>query len=217
MASFRVVSNILNPFLHNSKIKKSTQTINEQINNLESGEVNLTIADGTYNEDVNVPDGINLYGNVYINGDIIVNGTVCLHLLSFNKLICKDGIVYGSHLTLKHVCGINADISLKNCIITHDEYALNLDNTKCVVESCTIEGHSKLKNESVLDCKNVVVIGNQDLFQTEEKTTVQLFGCMVTGKALIKSGPGTSIRGNVFALGSAKEFVDGDNIKLDVI
>jgi hypothetical protein len=115
---------------------------------------------------------------------------------------------------------VKGQFSIRNSTLGKQEgkYTVMLYHSTGIIENSTIEGSSWLRIGSILDCKQVSISGTDDIFVTEDETvTLQIFNSSVFGEKLIKSGPGTSIRANIFALSDARDFEGGENIKIDAI
>lgn len=214
--------------------RKSAATLAHLIAAQKEGTVQ--IPEGVYTENVNVPDGVHLIGNgvVRVEGVLTLLGNGMIRNLQVTRLIIKGnrsvencvaeratfegGDSYLFHTTIeKGTQVINGNLVARMCSLDNEEkeYALHVSAAICVLDSCTLKGCTWIE-KSVLDCKRTEVIGDADtfnLFETQdEETTVQLFGCTVFGDKKIKVGPGTSIRANVIALGTATEFEGGVNV-----
>lgn len=237
--SFRVVD-VSTPVRFNFMTSNLSSSIGQMILELKDMKGTIVVNSGNYNEDITVPDGVSLIGNgiVKINGSITLLGDGMLKSIDVTASISVKGnrvvekcttsilnIYKGSYASC-----FNSHISKINCVEGYvlircstigsdkNNYAIELRQGMISVENCTIEGSSYLFNESVFDCKNSSVIGNNDLFQTQHETaTLQLFNCTVFGEKLIKNGPGKSVRFNLVALSIAKDFEGGENTKIESI
>lgn len=216
----------------------SPKTITEMIQSLH-GEGTVVIPSGVYQENVIVPNGVNLYGNgiVKIDGsltlegegsvsnvdskDMYVRGQRLVEKSEVKTIYIFSGYLGGSGMQIERLVSNNGQFSLRNSVLgrTVLNYTVIMENSTGIIESSTLEGPSLLKTGSVLDCRQSSIVGgDEDLFETEDETvTLQLFNCTVFGERLIKSGPGTSIRANVVALSEAREFEGGENTKLESI
>lgn len=214
------------------------KTITEMIQSLH-GKGTVVINSGVYQENVIVPNGVNLYGNgiVKIDGSLTLEGEGSVSNVDSRDMYVKgqrlveksevktiyifSGYLGGSGMQIGRIISNNGQFSLRNSVLgrTVLDYTLNMTHSTGIIESSTLEGPSLLKTGSVLDCRQSSIVGgNEDLFETEDETvTLQMFNCTVFGERLIKSGPGTSIRANVIALSEAREFEGGENTKLESI
>ena len=240
--SFRVI-NINNNAFNIRPIATNFPTnssIKQMIKDLKDEKGAVIVNSGSYDEDIIVPDGVSLIGNgvVKLNGNIILNGEGIFKSIDVSSTIsvrgnrviekCASSLLeindeayvncFNSHISSIDCKGGN--ILARCSIIGSDKskYCIKLYKGMMSIENCTIEGVSHLLEESVLDCKNSSIIGNDVLFQTEDETSVlQLFNCTVFGERLIKNGPGKSTRFNITALSTAKDFEGGENIKIESI
>ncbi len=215
-------------------IKKSPLTITAMIASQKEGTVQ--IPEGVYTENVTVPDGVHLIGNgvVRVEGVLTLLGNGVIRNLQTTRMIVRGnrsiencvveratfegGDSYLFHTTVEKGTQVfSANLVARMCSLDNEEkeYALHVSEAICVLDTCALKGCAWVE-KSVLDCKRTDVIGDADtfnLFETQDSdTTVQLFNCTVFGDKKIKTGPGTSIRGNVMALGTATEFEGGTNV-----
>lgn len=213
--------------------------ISQMIDALKGKKGTVTVSAGVYQENVTLPDGVNLIGNgtIKIIGSLTAQGEGLLSFVDVDGLVVKGKRMINncnvSVLTVQSGAYANCrnsqitridctkgQFSVTNCTIGKAlvDYTISLRDGVGLVETSTIEGSSRLGANSVLDCKHSSIIGTDDLFETEnETTTLQLFNCVVYGDKLIKSGPGTSIRSNVTALSDAVAFEGGENVKIESI
>ena len=209
-------------------------------NAIEKAQVNSTIHvyPGIYSEPLQVPDKVHIEGigyDVVITGTSSFNGSGACKNVKLVSVITspgsnrsfKDTQISGSlkcvestvRLENSYVNGgiidLGGNITLRFVVIS-GPYSLDLNNSICTAENSTFENSVTLQGSTVLDCRQTTIIdSNRDLIQTLNDTvTVQLFNCFAMGQALIKSGPGNSVRSNLISLGEARELVGGSNIQL---
>jgi len=246
--SFRVV-NISKPLISSSSktiiqsIQEPPKTLAEMI---KAGDT-VYAYDGTYNEDVIVPNGVNLIGshNVVVNGNVTLLGEGTLSYIKCKKLtvIGKSAIkncIVDNLVCEKSEIGTFADcsnvyiskgviltsshLSLKMSTVSSELLALDLrDASVCLLEGSIVNGICKLRSECVIDVKNTSVVAttskDKGIFDCDLNSHLQLFTCVITGNgtSLIKSGNGTSVRSNIIALGEATTFIGGSNTKLTTV
>lgn len=241
--AYRII-NLAKPVVLAPSSRASTPaiSISQMIVNLHGKKGTITVPSGIYIENLTVPDGVTVLGNgiVHVNGQIELKGEGILShietnsvtvLSSGNRVLinCTTNLLslhQDSHVdcrggSVSQIRSTGGNFIVRNTSIgtTLPEYAIDISNSMGIIESCTIEGSTKLGISTVLDCKQTSIVGGEeDLFETfDETTTLQLFNCTVYGAGLIKSGPGTSIRANVIALSDAVGFEGGENIKIESI
>lgn len=224
------------------KSQKQQQTISQMIQSLRGKKGTISVPNGTYDEKIVLPDGVSLLaGNdsfVKITKEIlcegegsiigidcpkfIISGKRILEKCTIEELILlQNSFIEGRHIYANKILCSGGQFILVNSNVgklpTYN-YSIIMNGGIGIIETSTIEGSSQINRESVLECKHTSIVGTNDLFETEDETsTLQLFNCNVTGNGLIKSGAGTSIRGNVISLGDAILFDGGENIKIENI
>lgn len=209
------------------------KTITETVS---KGAGTYLIPSGIYNENVTLENNVNLIGNglVKINGkltiigdgvidfiecdDVILQGRRSINRCSFGKIDVIDGYMncHGSNVSNLNLQ--NSQFVMVNCVIGGNrEFNVILNHSSGLIESSNIEGSTLIRNESILDCRQTSIVGENDLFVVEEYiSTLQLFNCVLYGNSVnIKTGAGTSIRGNCIALSNANQFEGGENIKVE--
>lgn len=213
--------------------------ISQMIDALKGKKGTVVVPSGIYQENVVVPDGVSLMGNglVKINGNLTANGEGLISFVDVDTFETNGKRLISNCVASVLLVSPQAFADCRNCQLTRisctqgqfsvtnstigkplADYTISLKGGIGLVETSTIEGESLVGSNSVLDCKHTSVIGEDDLFETEDETsTVQLFSCVVYGSNLIKSGPGTSIRFNVSALSDAVGFEGGENVKIESI
>lgn len=217
------------------------QSISKALEKATQG-ITIEVRGGTYNEPLNVPNGVDIigFGTVKINGKVVVNGTGSLSGLKFKNLEISsstrfiDKCIIEGHLfiAVSYVklvdCLIEGDTEINESEVVFKSTSLSANEGVCLIlnkaitllDGCSTVGPITASNETVMDCKNTTLVENNNLDiieTTDETTSIQLFNCYVCGTKFIKSGPGTSVRSNVIPLKTAKEFIGGENFVIQSV
>lgn len=207
-------------------------------------ESTIVIPEGDYKENVTVPDKVSLTGKGAVNiiGTVNLDGKgsisniamqTCIVQGGANRILEKcefaalnvqpGGIIHARQIFVQNTLNANrANIFISTSTISGSPAApvalILAAGTTCSIEASTIEGSTQMSGKTILDCKQSNIVGmntTEDLFTVSDPESVlQLFNCTVTGQSRIKSGPGSSVRANVIALGSANVFTGGKDVKL---